>query len=59
MKELRLDGDDIRWDEINEDIHISSFYETAEPDTSNPIADVFKRFPQLNVSEVARAIGIN
>ena len=57
--EIGLDGDDIRWDEIDEDIHISSFYETAEPDTNNPIADVFKRFPQLNVSEVARTIGIN
>ena len=57
--EIGLDGDDIRWDEIDEDIHIRSFYETAEPDTNNPIADVFKRFPQLNVSEVARTIGIN
>lgn len=57
--EIGLDGDDIRWDEIDEDIHISSFYETVEPDTNNPIADVFKRFPQLNVSEVARTIGIN
>ena len=25
----------------------------------NPIADIFRRFPQLNVSEVARTIGIN
>lgn len=57
--EIGLDGDDIRWDEIDEDIHISSFFETPEPDTNNPIADVFKRFPQLNVSEVARTIGIN
>ena len=57
--EIGLDGDDIRWDEIDEDIHISSFFETTEPDTNNPIADVFKRFPQLNVSEVARTIGIN
>ena len=57
--EIGLDGDDIRWDEIDEDIHISSFFETTEPDTNNPVADVFKRFPQLNVSEVARTIGIN
>ena len=52
-------GDDIRWEELDEDIHISSFYETAEPDTNNPIAKVFHRFPQLNVSEMARTIGIN
>lgn len=57
--EIGPDGDDLHWDEIDEDIHISSFYETAEPDTNNVIADVFKRFPQLNVSEVARTIGIN
>lgn len=57
--EIGIDGDDIHWDEIDEDIHISSFFETSEPDTNNPIAEVFKRFPQLNVSEVARTIGIN
>lgn len=57
--EIGQDGDDIRWDEIDEDIHISSFYETEEPDLNNPIADAFRRFPQLNVSEMARTIGIN
>ena len=57
--EIGLDGDDIRWDEIDEDIHISSFYIKEEPDTSNPVAQVFKRFPWLNVSEVARTVGLN
>ena len=57
--EIGLDGDDIHWDEMDEDIHISSFYVTAEPNTDNPIADIFKRFPWLNVSEVARTLGIN
>ena len=57
--EIGLDGDDVHWDEIDEDIHISSFFESAEQDMDNPIADVFHRFPQLNVSEVARTIGIN
>ena len=57
--EIGLDGDDVHWDEIDEDIHISSFYMTAEPNTDNPIADIFKRFPWLNVSEVARTLGIN
>ena len=57
--EIGLDGDDIRWDDIDEDIHISSFFITAEPNTDNPIADIFKRFPWLNVSEVARTLGIN
>jgi transcriptional regulator with XRE-family HTH domain len=40
-------------------MHISSFYETTEPDDTNEVAMMFRRFPWLNVSEVARAIGIN
>ena len=57
--EIGLEGDDIRWDDIDEDIHITSFFVTAEPNTNNPVAEVFHKFPQLNVSEVARTIGIN
>ncbi|MCR6506476.1 DUF2442 domain-containing protein [Bacteroides sp. KH569_7] len=52
-------GDDVRWESLDEDIHISSFFEIVEPDYENEIAAIFKRFPQLNVSEVARSIGIN
>ena len=52
-------GDAIRWPEIDEDIHVSSFLEQKEPDEDNEIARIFHRFPQLNVSEVARQMGIN
>lgn len=52
-------SDAIRWHDIDEDIHISSFYETSEPIPDNVIARVFNRFPQLNVSEIARTIGIH
>lgn len=52
-------GDALRWEEIDEDIHISSFYEISQPNPDNVIAQVFSRFPQLNVSEVARTIGIH
>lgn len=52
-------GDDVRWESIDEDIHIGSFLDTAEPNPANEIARIFSRFPQLNVSEVARSIGIN
>ena len=51
--------DDIRWEKLDEDVHISSFYETAEPDPENEVGKIFGRFPQLNVSEMARYIGIN
>ncbi len=52
-------GDAVRWPEIDEDIHISSFLEQKEPNEDNEIARIFRRFPQLNVSEVARQMGIN
>ena len=48
-----------RWEQLDEDIHISSFYDRTEPDYDNDIARIFRRFPQLNVSEVARNLGIN
>ena len=53
------DGEAIRWESIDVDMHISSFYETSEPNDQNEVATMFKRCPWLNVSEVARAIGIN
>lgn len=52
-------GDAMRWEEIDEDIHISTFYEDLKPNHDNEVADLFNRFPQLNVSEVAKLIGIN
>ena len=53
------EGRAIRWEELDADMHISSFYETTEPNEDNEVAARFKRCPWLNVSEVARAIGIN
>ena len=53
-------GDDVRWKSLDEDIHISSFLEdNTEPNYVNDIARIFTMFPQLNVSEIARTIGIN
>ncbi len=40
-------------------MHISGFYETSDPNGQNEVAEMFKRFPWLNVSEVAWVIGIN
>lgn len=56
---IEMRGTALRWKDLDEDIHISSFYNTEEPDYENEIAAIFKRFPQLNVSEVARSMGIN
>ena len=53
------DGEAIRWESLDADMHISSFYETSEPDGQNQVSMMFSRFPWLNVSEVARFLGIN
>lgn len=52
-------GTALRWKALDEDIHISSFFITEEPNVQNEVAAIFKRFPQLNISEIARQMGIN
>jgi len=51
-------ADDVRWETIDEDIHISSFFNESEP-KKNEIGEVFSRYPQINVSAFAKQIGIN
>jgi hypothetical protein len=51
--------DDIRWEKLDEDVHISNFYDTVEPNPDNEVARIFSHFPQINVSEMAKYIGIN
>ena len=53
------DGEAIRWEAIDVDLHISSFFDKSEPDANNPVADIFRRFPWLNPAEVANAMDIN
>ncbi|MBO4826177.1 MAG: DUF2442 domain-containing protein [Prevotella sp.] len=53
------EGRAIRWEDIDADMHISSFYDTTEPNDQNEVAQMFKRLPWLNISEVARAMGIH
>lgn len=52
-------GDDIHWPLIDEDIHISSVMREEAPIVENVISSVFKRFSFLNVSAVARRLGIH
>lgn len=52
-------GDAIRWPLLDEDILISSFLEPDKPVEDNEIRAIFRRFPQLNVSQVAHSLGIN
>lgn len=57
--EITMRGEALRWPDIDEDIHISSFYDTSEPEYDNEVARIFNRFPLFNVSEMARHLGIN
>lgn len=56
---ITLHGVALRWKALDEDIHITSFYNTEEPNCQNEVAAIFNRFPQLNISEIARQMGIN
>lgn len=53
------DKTDIHWEDLDEDIHISSFFDTTEPDPDNPIARTLRQFPQINISALANQIRIN
>ncbi len=56
---IEMYGLALRWKALDEDIHISSFYDNTEPEYNNEVAALFSMFPQLNVSEVARSLGIH
>ena len=54
---FRLTPFGIRWDDIDEDVSFESFtYEDREPKAD--IARIFKSFPEINVSSIARRMGI-
>jgi hypothetical protein len=51
-----IDDEGIRWDALDEDVSLESFkYENPEP---VGVAMLFRKFPELNVSAVARRLGM-
>lgn len=52
------DGEDVRWESLDADMHISSFLEISEP-KENEIGELLAKYPWLNISEVARSLNIN
>lgn len=52
-------GDDIRWEMLDEDVHISSFYDTKEPNLDNEAGRIFRAYPQLSVAGMADYLGIH
>lgn len=51
--------EDVHWEELDEDIHISNIIEDEEPLIENHISEVFHKFPVLNVPEVARTLNMH
>lgn len=48
-----------RWEAIDADMHISSFYETTEPNSENATSAIFSHGNWLNIAEVANVLGIS
>ncbi len=51
-------GEYVRWKDLDEDLSVDSFMETTEPNPDNEVSEIFKRCPWLNISEVAKFIGM-
>lgn len=56
---IDADGEEIRWEALDADLHISSFFDTTEPNYDNQVAALFARFPWLNFVEVAKAMDVH
>jgi len=52
------DGQSIRWDSIDEDIHISSFDECGEPNRDNVVARMIDSIGVIDLDAFARMIGM-
>jgi transcriptional regulator with XRE-family HTH domain len=48
----------IHWEEIDEDLSYDGFFIRNEQ-YPNPVSRVFKSFPEINVNQLARRMGIN
>lgn len=52
------DGQSIRWDSVDEDIHISSFYEDREPNRDNVVAKMIDSIGVIDLAAFAEMIGM-
>lgn len=52
-------GDAIRWPEIDEDIHISSFFEDETVNYDNDVNKLLSRFPWLDLKAFAQYLGMH
>lgn len=53
------DNRSIRWDEIDEDIHISNFEKPEEVNYDNEVNNLLSSFPWLDLKEFAEMLGMS
>lgn len=51
--------DSIRWDGIDEDIHISSFFDATTANYDNEVNRLLSRFPWLDMKKFAEYVGMH
>lgn len=49
----------IHWPELDEDLSYEGFFTDEADEAANEIAELFRRFPELNIHQVAKIWGIN
>lgn len=49
----------IRWEKLDEDIHISHFYENENVNYDNEVNKLLSRFPWLDMKEFAQYLGMH
>ena len=57
--EIWDEGQSIRWEIIDEDVHISEFYEKETVNYDNEVNRLLSRFPYLNLKAFAEYIGMH
>ena len=56
-EDFEYDNLGIHWEKLDEDLSFEGFVR-SRPEQTNQLAQVFKRFPMINVSMLARHMGI-
>ena len=59
-QEFTLSPFGIHWEKLDEDLSFEGFFHPYNhPNNPNPIGNFFFRYPEFNVRQVAKSIGIN
>lgn len=56
---LWLNGTSLRWEKVDEDIHISNFYDSESVNYDNEVNKLLSRFPWLDLKAFAEYIGMH